>query len=177
MVWPAMIIPSSSACGSPSSSERFMNAPGSPSSALQMMYLVSPGASMQNCHFRDTGNPAPPRPRRPDRSSSSIRASRSRSSARCSPLYAPRAMLCRMSPGSITPQFRSTRRTCPFITGVSIRSGMPGIESGPIVANASSSGSSPPATYAAIFRAALILTDSNRTVAAPGRETVTSGSA
>ena len=154
-----------------------MNAPGSPSSALQMTYRVSPGASLQKFHFRHTGNPAPPRPRRPDRSSSPIRASRSSSSARCSPLYAPRARLCRMSPGSMTPQFRRTRRTCPFIMGVSIRSGMSGIESGPVVANASSTGSSPPATYAAIFRAPLMSTDAKQTVAAPGRETVTSGSA
>ena len=43
-----------------------MNAPGSPSSPLQMMYLVSPGDAAANFHFMPVGNPAPPRPRRPD---------------------------------------------------------------------------------------------------------------
>ena len=43
-----------------------MNAPGSPSSALQMTALSEPFASRTNCHFIPVGNPAPPRPRRPD---------------------------------------------------------------------------------------------------------------
>src|ERR1039458_8969603 len=58
-----MIMPSSSACGSPSISLRFMYAPGSPSSALQMMYFCSPSALRRNSHLRPVRNPAPPRPR------------------------------------------------------------------------------------------------------------------
>ena len=45
---------------------RSMNAPGSPSSPLQMTYLVSPGCLWTMRHFWPVGNPAPPRPRRPD---------------------------------------------------------------------------------------------------------------
>ena len=45
---------------------RSMNAPGSPSSALQTMYFSVPGAFLANCHFFPVGNPPPPRPRRPD---------------------------------------------------------------------------------------------------------------
>ncbi len=36
-----MAMPSITLCGSPSSTERSMKAPGSPSSALQRMYLTS----------------------------------------------------------------------------------------------------------------------------------------
>ena len=52
-----------------------MNAPGSPSSALQMTYFSSPGALRQRLHFTPVGNPAPPRPRRPDSRTSSITSS------------------------------------------------------------------------------------------------------
>ena len=51
MAYAAISIPSSTACGSPSISERFMNAPGSPSSALQIMYLRPAGRSRQISHF------------------------------------------------------------------------------------------------------------------------------
>ena len=43
-----------------------MKAPGSPSSALQIMYFGRPGALRQNSHLVPVGKPAPPRPRRPD---------------------------------------------------------------------------------------------------------------
>ena len=43
-----------------------MNAPGSPSSALQMMYFLSPAAWRQKRHFMPVRNPAPPRPRSPE---------------------------------------------------------------------------------------------------------------
>ena len=52
--------------GSPSSTERSMNAPGSPSSALQTMYFCPLGAFMPASHFTPVGKPAPPRPRRPE---------------------------------------------------------------------------------------------------------------
>ncbi len=42
-----------------------MNAPGSPSSALQMRYLVAFFWAAANSHLTPVGNPAPPRPRRP----------------------------------------------------------------------------------------------------------------
>ena len=65
-----MSMPSSTACGSPSMTEPSMNAPGSPSSPLQMMYFVSPGEAAANFHFMPVGKPAPPRPRRPESSTS-----------------------------------------------------------------------------------------------------------
>ena len=42
-----------------------MNAPGSPSSALQMTILGEPDAFATVFHFRPVEYPAPPRPRRP----------------------------------------------------------------------------------------------------------------
>ena len=67
VVLEAMAIASRTACGSPSRMERSMNAPGSPSSALQQTYLSSGSALLtaQNFHFWPVGKPAPPRPRRP----------------------------------------------------------------------------------------------------------------
>ena len=47
-----------------------MNAPGSPSSALQTTYFASPAALRVNSHLRHVGKPAPPRPRSPDTRSS-----------------------------------------------------------------------------------------------------------
>ena len=40
-----------------------MKAPGSPSSALTITYLGSPGAFRDPSHLRPAGKPAPPRPR------------------------------------------------------------------------------------------------------------------
>ena len=81
-----MIMPSSTLWGLPSSRASSMNAPGSPSSALQTTYLRSPSALRQASHLRPVGNPAPPRPRRPERLTSSRTASgpisRARASAR-----------------------------------------------------------------------------------------------
>ena len=61
-----MSIPSSTAWGSPSMRERFMKAPGSPSSALQIRYRRSLSVSRQTSHLRQVGKPAPPRPRSPE---------------------------------------------------------------------------------------------------------------
>ena len=62
----AMAIPANTVSGSCVSSARSLKVPGSPSSALQMMYLVAPGAARQVCHLVPVGNPAPPLPRKPD---------------------------------------------------------------------------------------------------------------
>ena len=70
-----MAMPSITLCGSPSSTLRSMNAPGSPSSALQTTYFRSPAASRVNFHFRQVGKPAPPRPRSPEARIVSITAS------------------------------------------------------------------------------------------------------
>ncbi len=58
-----MIIPSMTPWGSPSITEWSMNAPGSPSSPLQMTYLGSPGAFLHERHLRPASKPPPPRPR------------------------------------------------------------------------------------------------------------------
>jgi hypothetical protein len=66
-----------------------MNAPGSPSSALQMTYFRSPGASRAKRHFFPVGKPAPPRPRRPDVSTSAMTSSGGMETARASASYPP----------------------------------------------------------------------------------------
>ena len=43
-----------------------MNAPGSPSSALQMTYFLALWRTRATSHLRPVGKPPPPRPRRPD---------------------------------------------------------------------------------------------------------------
>ena len=65
MAWAAIIIPSSTRCGSPSIIVRSMNAPGSPSSALQTTYLTGARRLLArlSAHFWPVGKPAPPRPR------------------------------------------------------------------------------------------------------------------
>ena len=49
-----------------------MNAPGSPSSALQMRYFSSLLDALANFHLTPVGNPAPPRPRMPESVTSSM---------------------------------------------------------------------------------------------------------
>ena len=101
----------------------FMNAPGSPSSALQIRYFSLPFALRAAFHLNHVGNPAPPRPARPDFFISSITPSEEIASvAFCaeSPRprildiapYPPAARYSSMDSGSITPQFLSAMRVC-----------------------------------------------------------------
>ena len=53
-----MVMPSTTLCGSLSRMERSMNAPGSPSSALQTTYLDCPGDLRQSSHLTPVRNPA-----------------------------------------------------------------------------------------------------------------------
>ena len=109
MARPAIAMASITLCGSPSRTLRSMKAPGSPSSALQSTYFLSPRAFRQNSHFSPVGNPAPPRPRRPDRLTTSITSSGSSSKRTlASASYPSRAMYSSIRPASMTPQFRST---------------------------------------------------------------------
>src|SRR5258706_350559 len=71
----AMAAPSSSRWGSCSSSTRSLKVPGSPSSALTTTYLSLPGASRTARHLMCEGNPAPPRPARPEPSISLMTSS------------------------------------------------------------------------------------------------------
>src|SRR3972149_6202373 len=57
MAYAPIAIPSSTACGLPSMTERSMNAPGTPSSPLQITYFRSPGASRHSRPFRPVGGP------------------------------------------------------------------------------------------------------------------------
>jgi hypothetical protein len=65
----AIIIPSISRCGFFCISRRSLNVPGSDSSALQHRYLSIDPLGMNDA-FLPIAKPAPPRPRRPDSSSS-----------------------------------------------------------------------------------------------------------
>ena len=56
-------MPSNTICGRSVKITRSLNVPGSPSSALQKIYLMSPAARRANSHFMPVGKPAPPRPR------------------------------------------------------------------------------------------------------------------
>jgi hypothetical protein len=66
-----MIRPSTNMCGLRSRISRSLNVPGSPSSALTTRYLGKLVSLRTKFHFMPVGNPAPPRPRRFDFTTSS----------------------------------------------------------------------------------------------------------
>ena len=61
-----MVMPSTTVAGSLSRMPRSLNAPGSPSSQLQRMYLLGSGLPARNPHLTPAGKAAPRAPRRPD---------------------------------------------------------------------------------------------------------------
>ncbi len=120
MALAATIMPSSTACGVASITERSMNAPGSPSSALHSTYFTSPLELAQNSHFTPVGKPPPPRPRRPEViTSSTISRGVILVSALAAPAYPSRAMYSSMLSGLMSPMLRMTRRCCCVKYGIS----------------------------------------------------------
>ena len=113
MLYPHIAIASSTECGSPSRTERSMNAPGSPSSALQTTYFSSLLFLLAISHFSPVGNPAPPRPLWPE-SLISFMTSRGVISVRTLPsaIYPSLAIYSSMFSGLMKPQFLSTILSC-----------------------------------------------------------------
>ena len=98
--------------GSPSSILLSMNAPGSPSSALQSTYFLSLFDFLVSSHLRPVGNPAPPLPLRPDFLISSMTCSGVISvNAFASALYPSKAIYSSIFSGLMTPQFLSATLT------------------------------------------------------------------
>ena len=83
--------PSSTPCGSRSSSTRSMNEPGSPSSPFATTNFSGPGAAAAARHLAAVGKPLPPRPRSPEPSTSASTASGPRARARSTTAQAPSA--------------------------------------------------------------------------------------
>ena len=112
-------MPSMTRCGSPSSTERSMKAPGSPSSALQTRYFGVFCWARVSCHLRPVGKPPPPRPRSPafSTSLSTISPLSPAASALASAPYPPRATYSSRASGSMRPQFCSTMRRWRTSTG------------------------------------------------------------
>ena len=113
MAYAPISMPSISVCGSPSITALSINAPGSPSSALQIVYFLSPFAFFAAFHLNHVGKPAPPRPARPETFISFITSSRVISPTHFSiDLYPPFAMYSSIFSGSIMPQFLRAILVC-----------------------------------------------------------------
>ena len=86
--------------------ERSINAPGSPSSALQHMYFTAHSSFAAASHLMPAGNPPPPRPLSPDFLIVSITSSGSISVRTMeSASYPSKAMYSSMHSGLMRPQF------------------------------------------------------------------------
>ena len=107
-----MIIPSITECGSASITDLSINAPGSPSSPLQSIYLMSETDFEANSHLRPVGKPAPPRPLKPESFITLIISSGVISVRAFAVAWYPSLAIysSRLS-GSIIPLFLSTLRT------------------------------------------------------------------
>ncbi len=120
-------MPSINACGSLSISFRFIYAPGSPSSALQIINFLSVSTFFIISHLMPVGKPAPPRPR----SFAFLISSSTASGVICvsalsSEPYPPRAIYSSISSGSMRPASRRTIFFCPLKNGISFQTGTPG---------------------------------------------------
>jgi hypothetical protein len=87
----AIAIPSRNRCGSRSMISRLLNVPGSDSSKFATTYVGLPVSCGTNDHLTPVGNPAPPRPRRPDVLTTSITSAGVIAMAARSPSYPPAA--------------------------------------------------------------------------------------
>ncbi len=105
-----------------------MNAPGSPSSALQITYFVSPAAARTSSHFVPVGNPAPPRPRNPDCLTAAITSAGSSVTTFPNASYPPVAMYSSIFSGSIVPQLRRTSFIWREKNGISWGWGAPSVQ-------------------------------------------------
>ena len=85
MARPPMAMPSKTRSANRVRMTRSLKVPGSPSSALQMMYFWSAFSAAQKPHFMPVGKPAPPRPLRSLSRTKSTSSARLMASAALSP--------------------------------------------------------------------------------------------